>query len=118
MVGGEEFVEDVRYYLDVYNVFILRIFEQILANPEEEVIKLILYEIFLKVFVQADEELLGKVTAIFHAIIKRLVVASEPKDSPETIKLKLRFVQVHSSLFLQLIQASILPCQFTVVDSF
>ena len=115
MQGGEEYEEDVRYYLDVYNVFILRIFGQILANPEEEGIKLILYEIFLKVYVQGHEELLGKVTAIFHSIIKRLV--ADPKDTPETLKLKQRFVQVHSSLFLQLIQASFLPCQFTVVGS-
>lgn len=97
-------------------MFILRIFQQILASPEQEGIKFILYEIFLKVYTQGNEDLFGKVTAIFHSIIKRLV--PEAKDDQETLKSKQRFVQVHSGLFLQLIQASFLPCQFTVVPGF
>jgi hypothetical protein len=75
--------ERVKFYLTVYDAIILRIFDQMVAEPESEPVKLILYEVLLPIYKERSLNLVCLVTESFITFVDKLRDGSNPDDIDE-----------------------------------
>lgn len=97
--------DEVQYFLEVYNVFFLRVLGQVLKEPSVPMVNTILNGIFLRVFHEKRLGLQKHAANIFVGIVKKLTPGD--KSSEEERAQKKAFIQVHSGLFKNLIEKCI-----------
>lgn len=100
----DSMTEEVKSFLEVYSVLFNRIFAQAVLEPGSEVIKTILYEVFLKAYQRPGLNLVTLSTNIFTSILRKLNNESqEPLDEGQ-LQLRRLFAQAHLPLFNTIIE--------------
>lgn len=105
--------DEVKAYLSVYSVLVLRIFDQILLEPQNEAIKFMLEGVFLRVMYETKREIIVKAVGSLTSIMKKLVI-DESTSSAKAGQIA-NFMNVYEKWFEALIQTGCEHCKLPAV---
>lgn len=113
LIGGKQKIqnlivnrdtEELKAYLDIFSVMIVRIMPQSLIEPQNEAVRFAFYDVILKVYEDQQLDLVSKSTSVIVQILKKLDLKEKPDDSQ--IQLKMGFMNEHLPFFAAIIKAA------------
>lgn len=108
-------VDEVRPYIAVYSVLVLRIFDQILQDPQNDHIKFMLEGVFLRVLEQPKREIVVKAISSVYSIAKKLL--NDESSSQAVAEQVHTFLGVYQGFFQRIIEAGCTHCTLTDVST-
>lgn len=110
----QHFVEEVRCYLDVYEEFIINTMDDFLSNPENQIIKTILYNTMLQLYKSKNYVTASRVIGVFISIMRKLEDLDDVIPSEEVVRSRKNFLTVHSRLLADLVIMSCFQAAYSV----
>lgn len=109
-------VEEVRCYIDIYNTFVVNAFSEFLANPQHSIIKLLLEDIFLKLYKSRHLVTVSRINGVFISILRQMEDEEGQIVTLDTTELRRRFVAVHQGFFEEVIRVACSHCSLSQVQ--
>lgn len=109
----EQFVEEVRCYIDVYNVFIVNSFDNFLAQPDDPIIYTLLYHTIFHLFKSKSHLTVSRIIGVFISIMKKLEDEDGEISTVEKINARSTFIKIHKELFNGIVELCCYQATFT-----
>lgn len=105
--------EEVRPYIAAYSVLVIRIFDQILQEPQNDHIKFMLQGVFLRALQQPKREIVIKAVSAINSIVKKLI--HEGSTSQARADQTTNFLSIYSGWFDSILEACCVHSILSVV---